>query len=391
LTIDSRPEVVAEVFAAFDKPGKAWGDLSTVQELARLASEAARRVAEHAGANYELVKRMSAVRARCNICGTGWVLQRVEELDEAARLMEEADWLSADGDNPKNRAFTLKCRGRLARLRAETLDVGQPERAQLLADSVDLLQQAFPLFGALLADGDHGAAEDHGECLALLARTLATAGQWAQAEEQASQAHNLLDPLPGTKAYADLIVLDAEIALHRYRGAAQADDNVQEVLEGHLSILGSLRAAHAADRPAGPQTRAASEVVARILLTQARIHSALQQFEAARAAYRQAEDTYAALTYISAKCRVRWERAFLDGDLLPPELVAELDRVAADDVTRVVALDQLFDQLGVSAEDGAPPDALTGRDAAFWTGLVVQAQRRARVTAQRWGEGRRSA
>ncbi len=391
LAIDSHPEVVADVFAAFDKPGKAWGDLSTVHGLARLCSEAARRVADQPGASYEQVKRMAAVRARCNICGTGWVLQRVEELDEAARLMVEADELSAGGDDVKNRAFTLKCRGRLARLRAETLDVGRAERAQLLEESADLLQQAFPLFGALVADGDQGSAEDRGECLALLARTLATDGQWTEAEEQATEAHRLLDPLRDSKAYADLVVLEAEIALYRHRGAARDNAETRLVLESHLVGLGTLRAGHQAGQPAGPQTRAASEVVARILLAEARIHAVLDQLEAARIAYRQTEDTYDVLTYTSAKCRTRWERAQLDAELLPPELVAELDKVGADEVTRVVALEQFLDQLEESADDGADPGVAVERDAVFWTGLVAQAQRRARVTKPRWGEGRQSA
>lgn len=386
--IDDRPDLAAEAFGAFDKPSKAWGDLSAVQSLAEIAAEGARRVASRAGATNETISRMAAVRARTYICGSGWVLQRVDELEEAADHMARADELSADGDNPKNRAFTLKCRGRLARLRAEDLDVRSEEREALLSESIRQLTAAFPQFQALVAEGDVGCVEDQGECLSLLARTFATRGDWEEAEHTSAQAHAILDSCPTTKAFADLLVLDAELALRRFHSGT----GDEEKLRNHLHRLLELREVHRrSDQPAD-KDRGGSEIVARILAACARLHASCGEVGLATAALDEAAVIYGELTYPLAQCRIRWERATLLPEPLPAGLVGALDAIGADPITRVVALEELNTWReahgGATMSDPSRAPALADT---FWQGLVSRAERRARVSRPRWGEGRRLA
>lgn len=386
--LNTDPRIVSGVFIAFDKPSKAWGDLSAIQGLAQLASEAARRVAS-SDLDPKTTANMASVRARSNICGTGWVYQRVDELTQADAEMVEAEQFSNTASDPKDKAFAVKCRGRLSRLRAEDLDVADPLRAALLDASVAQLTEAQNRFTALMVQGDIGVNEDLGECLALVARTHATRMDWEAAKNAAQAAHRVLDSNPGAKAYADLLVLEAEIAGHehreRQRGGLQVDG---ADVRAHLDRLDGLRTRHLAGKPPGPRTRVASEIVARIVLAKASLHRVLGEADEARTLYSEAEDLYDALAYPVAKCRATWESVMLRPDPLPVALVRALDSARVDIYTRAIAVEE-YDSWQASRANGSMANlGLTLDIDAFWSGLISRAVNKARVSRPRWGDGR---
>jgi len=202
-----------------------------------------------------------------------------------------------------------------------------------------------------------------------------------------------LDSCPNTKAYADLLVLDAEMALHRFRFDTNDGRGADaEPLRQHLQHLLGLRESHRhGDQPAD-KDRGGSEIAARILAACAQLHAALGDDGLAIAAYDEAAAIYGELTYPLAQSKIRWERAMLLPEPLPSRLLQALDSVGADAITRVVALDDFNTwrdgQGGATMSDPPRADALGDT---FWQGLVSRAEKKARVSRPRWGEGRQSA
>ena len=106
--IEHAPEVVAETFVAFDKPSKAYGDLWLIHDLAETATRAVpiavARSPQHS-------RQLAEFRARNYVCGSAWVLQRVEELEEAEQYTKRAREISVSIDDSRTAAFADKCSG----------------------------------------------------------------------------------------------------------------------------------------------------------------------------------------------------------------------------------------------------------------------------------------
>ena len=112
------------------------------------------------------------------------------------------DMVDRNGD-AENAAFIRKCGGRLRRMLAE--EHADPEvAASLIAESAELLAQAKSDFDELFKSNPRF-YEDRGECLSLLARTLAASEDRSQCAGLLDQAADLLADRPRCKAYADMV------------------------------------------------------------------------------------------------------------------------------------------------------------------------------------------
>lgn len=382
------PDVVGGVFCAFDKASKAWGDLWVTYELARVSNDAILTLF-HRGLSDDDAKRWGATRAQTYICGHGWVLQRVGQLADSMAFMDQARGISEQYHDDENHAFALKCEGRLLRMEAEALPDGE-ERREKLDQSANLLRAAFVEFERLLTRNSRF-IEDRGECVSLLARTLATGFELKAAEREAQRAHELLDRQPGSKALADLVILDAELMMLREgSNAAWAPQQTRREtpMKLHVDRLRTLIESYSPDLEAGFQ-RAASEIVARAYAVLGQIYDKCADIEPARASYEAAADLYNRLGYASRRDTARWSARILSGEPLPEGLLAALDAKDAEEGARLIALDRYIalSTSDIKAETMTDtPDAPVGD--ALWIGLVNEAMGLHAAATPRWGEGR---
>jgi len=365
-------ETVARVFEVFDKPSKAYGDLTVVYELARVADAAARRLRRSRPEDMQL---WLALRARNHICGIGWVLQRVDELEHAATAMADAAKFGERIGDADNVAFAAKCAGRLSRMRAEK-EPDQDEAQQLYSKSAQELIEAFNLFRDRMAHRT-GLDEDYGECKSLLARTYASMQDFSAAEETAREAHKLLDHLVGTKAHADLVVLDAEIDVRKFDASPTA--RARSTLRSHEQTLLGLQATHAV-APDPARSRSASEVSARILLVRATIANALGDTGRAIELTRAAADIYHRLGYAAAAEQAAWDAFVLQPGVVPAGLSAALDRLNAEPGARVIAMQ------AIEGDPALASDVLTDETHPRWNGIAHEAVQAHAASAIHWGD-----
>lgn len=322
-----RPEVVADAFVAFDKTTKAWGDLSVTFELAQISERAI------VAATHELTdgddagrRRLGSLRAQTFICGHGWVLQRVDELDHASDYMNRAESMASFGGDDENAAFALKCNGRLRRLQAEALDLEDPDRDRLLGESAELLRQARKAFCDLMPRSSRSLDEDYGECVSLLARTQAVQGDTDVAAETADEAASLLEKnRTSSKAYADLTILRAEIDSARHPADAST------VRDSHDGPLRDLIV-----RFGDSWNHSKSEIAARARFVLAGLNLRAGDSEAAAVLWQEAMEQYDALGCERRRDSVEWTALLASGDV-SADLIEVLEEMDAEPGARVRA------------------------------------------------------
>ena len=116
-TNNVRPDLVARVFGIIQKALKRLGDKRLVWHAAALSLTAAGRENRQ--------EQDAKEEALTLICGRSWVLQRVNQLDEAKTDAQRSLELGKRLRWHRNTAFCLKCLGRLSRMQAEVVSDGR--------------------------------------------------------------------------------------------------------------------------------------------------------------------------------------------------------------------------------------------------------------------------
>lgn len=383
LAVDRDAYLVAGMFAAFDKPSKAYGDLGLVMSLARLSTQAGIRASELAKDRRDRIEELLSLRARNLICGDAWVLQRVDELEHAGDAIRYARNISKtlEGDL-RNEAFGDKCEGRLLRMRAEE-DLGSVDAPRLLEESKALLTDAVPKFTRLRESGQD-VVQDIGECVCLLGRTLLVEGSLEEAAGACEAAHAHLDAFPASKAFGDLILLEAEIAASRIEAGAREVD--PGILEEHLANVEQVRARFSNTRPV--EDRAGGELVARSYMVEAHLRLLAGDVDRAASAYADAEDMNREMKYFTRAHQAAWAAAQLQPGAVPSPLAAALEEHKADAAVSYESL-RLF-RHRCEAQGLGLDEAVTvyREDTAWWHALVEEGERAVVAQRPRWTEGR---
>jgi tetratricopeptide (TPR) repeat protein len=315
----SDPALVASVFPAADKLLKATGDLHLVLDVARLSIRAAsRQPIPGENPSIETLRH----KAQTLICGVSWVYQRIGRLPEARVYAEESLNLGQELGWVRNTAFCKKCIGRLLRLEAE-LSKDPDRRRTLLRESEASLREAIPIFESA-EDRDLGpGCEDIGECHSLIGRTHFAAQNREAARRSIEIAYDILDQFAGSKAWADLLILDGEVNLHEGR-ADKALDKGSEVLRKLRGDGSEL-----------------SEIRARAFLLNGRALQSLKDPAGAAEAYGNAADVYTSLGDRPNSGSARWRelitREDIKGGTIPRELRQALE-AESDASVRVEAI-----------------------------------------------------
>jgi tetratricopeptide (TPR) repeat protein len=381
LCIDSDTDTVARMFQAYDHPSKAWGDLSVVIRLAEVSMKALQellKVTQSAAQKEDYAQ----VRAQTWICGHGWVYQRVDEFDHAIYYMGEAQKLAEHYDDDENRAFTLKCQGRLFRMRAE-IAADDEESAELLAQSEAMLREAVDAFAVLVIDNVRKKEENHGESVSLLARTLATAGRFDEAWTAVDEAEQLLTGHERGKAYGDLQILRAELFHNDAQDEIRADERA-----AHVDALNELLGRHDREShlPGAGSDRSASELAARLHRTVGLLLGPIDA-DAATASFRRAADIYGELKYAPGRESALWEARKMSGEVIPLGLLEALDRASSPAGVRLRAVDHAA-RLSTSDPEGDTMATSDDRSDEDWDQIVHKVTGDHVAAAAQWGPGR---
>ena len=202
---------VSRAFRILQTHLKALGNKRLILELARRSVAAAKAFARPSAARETARVEDEAVAA---ICGVSWVYQRIGRLFDAFAEARHSLELGQAIHWDLNTAFCHKCMGRLRRLDADDVPE-RGRRAELLADSRELLNRAISEFTALEKQLEVG------DCHSLLARTHLAAGDLAAAHEAVREAESRLVE-PGTKDYIDLEMVKADLLGRHDPSAARA-------------------------------------------------------------------------------------------------------------------------------------------------------------------------
>jgi len=381
------PVTVAGAFTTYDKPGKTYGDLGVLHDLATVSRDAAATAAGVAPDDQRdaLLDHVS----RAGICGVSWVLQRVGEHESASETLARARKVAERTGDDKSIAFADKCHGRIERLRAEALlrehsrlDDGQVRRA--LDNSAALLVRSRAAFAALVGRG-MAVPKDAAECTCLLARTRAVEGLDNEARSLADEARPALVASGRGKEWADLRLLDAELDLRAVRTALDGQDPANGV-EATARALASARAAvdevvsafDVAVTP--PWGRANSEIAARAALLSGRVFAAAGDQPAARTAFDAARAMYDGLGYDRAAAEAAYESLATAPGRIPKGLIAAAEACGADRVVVVKALRRH------EARGSSGPG-----DLSYWRGMVDSTSTEVLAGRTTWAERRRSA
>lgn len=377
-----RARVVGRAFVDFDKACKAHGDLWITEDLAAMSIRA---IDVMLGSNLSDKERLDweMAKAQTWICGHAWVWQRVGLLSRAVELMERARVMVDINGDAENYAFIRKCGGRLRRMLAEE-DPDPEAAASLIAESADLLAQAKVDFDALFEKNPRF-YEDRGECLSLLARTLAASEDRSQCADLIEQATALLAVRPGSKAYADLVVLKAELALPDDPDDPD-DPDWRTVAQENLSALDDLLVLHEHEvTDAGERT---SELAARVRVARGDIFAALGMAAEARGEYEIATAAYVGFHHDHARLAAEWRLMSVAEVSLPRGLLEAFARSHVPEGVRVFAAKHLAETL---VEHGRDLATVHVDDLEFWDAAVHEGERRHAALYRTWEEGRDSA
>lgn len=285
----SYPKQVALVFPRLDKRIKRLGNKQLVLQIADASVEGARLLGPSRTAQY------TAAEVRSLICGVAWVRQRVGDLQAAREAITFALNQAAKLHSPADRAFGVKCLGRLCRMEAERLPVGA-DRWGKLDQSEQWLKESILRFSELEQYGpDH---PEVGDAWSLLGRTYLVADRYLDATKAVRNAERLLFD-PKNKDYWDLQILLGDLAVRARNDREEAEQYYRMVID--------------LDTAGDPEK---SEMLARALLRSGKnsIQRGLEGL--ARKRFERAFEIWTQLGEVRAAADAKWELTILDK---PPE------------------------------------------------------------------------
>ena len=268
--------------------------------------------------------------------------------------------------------------GRLARLRAEAEPAGA-DRVRLYDENVELLIRARSQFVELLTT-DSSVLEEVGECDSLLARTHFSRGDDELASGSARDAHAILDVMSGSKALADLLILELEMALRAHGNAVVVGDvEPGELIRNKLEPVQKI-----VDEAVEHGPRSASEIVARGHMVLGEAYALLFAKADAASHFVSAAGLYQRLDYPSAEARAEWSLQVVKDQSIPSDLMTALDRADAGAATRLEVVRRFDDRFGGTrdAHDALAP----GIREALWASLISEARTFVVARRPRWGE-----
>ena len=277
LPMGDRRLLADRLFAVLDKPMKALGDKQLVIEAANACVEATTHESRS--------PREAECEARARICGLSWAYQRMGRLDLAADEAEKSLVLSQHLNLRTNLAFCMKCMGRLERMRAESEGDEATSRTRYQR-STTLLKDAIETFSR---HEDFGPGHPEiGDCFSLLGRTYLAMGSIELVSRCVEQASELLID-KSSKDFLDLAILKAELAA--VSGAtADAFSRYREVLGGSRD-----------------EDYQRSEIVARALLSRARLYVRLGLASKAKLDFQGAAEIWETYRESEFAGQARWE------------------------------------------------------------------------------------
>jgi tetratricopeptide (TPR) repeat protein len=362
--LESDPELVASVFPKLDKLVKAGGDFHLILNLAHLSVRAAGKPPSD-GQNPTI--QMLRDRAQTLICGISWVYQRVDKLriaraygEESLRLGEEIGW-------QRNTAFCRKCLGRVERMDAESTGESD-ERKKLLQQSIESLQAAIPLFASLTDEGMGPDCEDIGECWSLIARTLLVFGDLPAVRGAMQKAYPILDRFRGSKAWADLLILDGDLELlagHHKIALDRSSEVLQEIRSEEFDF---------------------SEIRARALLLLARTYASKGEWKSAAAEFGAAAEQYEKLSDTPKAARARWNELQANNRVskgVIPEDLARLLKSEKNPAVCVQAVKMYHERIRSKSDRGSLSQR-AGASESYLTALIEEAQLEAKRNESQW-------
>jgi tetratricopeptide (TPR) repeat protein len=223
MTLNSRPALSLPFFQAAEHVVKNLGDKHLLLEISYLCIDAS---THGAGIDAESCAR---ARAQAMLCGTSWVYQRTDRLQEARVWAEKSLKLGEDIGWERNTAFAKKCMGRLERMEAEHHQIKSEDRARLTEASVVKLREAIDIFPSVTELGPLDRDRQIGDCYSLLARTYLTARKRSETEDALRQAYQFLTRR-WPKEFSDLLILEGDYEV-TWGSRDQAEIRYSEVIE----------------------------------------------------------------------------------------------------------------------------------------------------------------
>lgn len=232
------PGLVATIFTKLDKRLKQLGNKRLVWFVANLSIQAA-RVSAPPGVT-ERDPAMVDAEARALICGTSWAFQRLHKISKARIDADQSFDLANDMGLDRTLAFCLKCRGRLCRMEAEAMPIGDPRTLKLL-ESVNLLDEAIERFSQLSEVGPDD--PEVGDCYSLMGRTYLQLRDIQAARPAIAKAYDLIVDR-SSKDYIDLLILngDFEVAIGNRQSARRFYQQALEINPGGDPEISEMRA-----------------------------------------------------------------------------------------------------------------------------------------------------
>lgn len=285
VALKERPGLALKFFQATEHVIKNLGDKHLLLQVSEMCIHVANDPSER---DRDLKAK---AKAQAMLCGHSWVYQRTGRLEEAEVLAERSEQLGESIGWARNTAFAKKCRGRLARIRAEHCQI-PTERASLLEASERLLGDAIFRFSVLPDFGpDH---RQSGDCHCLLGRTRLVGRKATGTRESVQAAFEILTP-SAIKEYFDLLILAGDVEAAQGNNDA-AERYYSEVIDSH----------HERDREL-------SEICARALRQRGELRATAGRKPAAVSDFQRAAETWRMLDEHSFAADVDWRRMQIEG------------------------------------------------------------------------------
>lgn len=288
----SKPSLSLPFFQATEHVVKNLGNKHILLEISRLCIDAS---ALSAGIDAVACTR---ARAQAMLCGTSWVFQRTDRLQDARLWAEKSLKLGEDIGWARNTAFAKKCMGRLDRLEAEHHQTKREDRARLLEASAGKLREAIDMFPGVTELGPLDRDRQIGDCYSLLARTCLTARKRTETEDALRNAYQFLTRR-WSKEFSDLLILEGDYEVI-WGLRDQAEIRYSEVIQ-RLS----------------QDSREHSEISARALSKRARNRIKLDRKRTALSDFERAATIWRALGEHEEAAKSEWEQIEVEGTIGP--------------------------------------------------------------------------